>query len=69
VRAGRPRVILQGKIPSTPDTQYGVDWSWGDYVTIQAFGQQLDARVDAITVTVTPDEENIEAVVRSETYL
>jgi hypothetical protein len=69
VRGGRPRVILQGKIASTLDTQYGVDWSWGDYVTVQAFGMQLDARVDAIKVTVTPDEENIEAIVRSETYL
>ena len=69
VRGGRPRVILQGKIASTPDTQYGVDWAWGDFLTVQAFGQQLDARVDAIRVSVTPDEENIEAVVRSETYL
>ena len=69
VRGGRPRVILQGKIASTPDTQYGVDWQWGDYVTVQAFGMQLDARVDAIKVSVTPDSENIEAVVRSETYL
>lgn len=69
VRAGRPRVVLQGKIASTPDTQYGVNWSWGDFVTIQAFGQQLDARVDAIKVSVTPDSEDIEAIVRSETYL
>lgn len=69
VRGGRPRVILQGKIASTPDTQYGVHWSWGDYVTVQAFGRQLDARIDAIKVTVTPDSEGIEAIVRSETYL
>jgi hypothetical protein len=69
VRAGRPRVLLQGKIASTPDTQYGVHWQWGDFVTIQAFGIQLDARIDAISVSVTPDSEGIEAVVRSETFL
>lgn len=69
VRAGRPRVILQGKIASTPDTQYGVHWGWGDFVTIQAFGQQLDARIDAISVRVADGEEQIDAVVRSETFL
>lgn len=68
VRAGRPRVIVSGKIAQTRDLQYGVHWLWGDYVTIQAFGRQVDARIDAITVRVTPGGETIDAVVRGETY-
>jgi hypothetical protein len=69
VRAGRPRLILSGKIQQTQDTQYGIDWGWGDYVTIQEFGFILDARVDAVSVKVTGDGEQIDAVVRTEQYL
>jgi hypothetical protein len=69
VRAGRPRVIVSGKIAETAGFQYGVHWRWGDYVTIQAFGRQVDARIDATTVEVQPDSETISAVVRGEQYV
>lgn len=69
VRAGRPRVIISGKIAETAGFQYGVHWRWGDYVTIQAFGRQVDARIDAITVEVSPGGETISAVVRGEQYV
>jgi hypothetical protein len=69
VRAGRPRVIISGKIAETAGFQYGVHWRWGDYVTIQAFGRQVDARIDAITVEVGPGGETISAVVRGEQYV
>lgn len=69
VRAGRPRVVVSGKIAQTQDCQYGVHWLWGDYVTIQAFGREVDARIDAITVEVSPGGETISAVVRGEQYV
>lgn len=68
VRAGRPALTFSGQLLSTPDTQYGIHWGWGDYLTVQAFGQQFDCRVDAITVSVSGDEERIQAVLRGETY-
>jgi len=68
VRAGRPRVVFSGKIQTTPDTQYGVHWQWGDYVTVQEFGYQIDARIDAVVVRVSPDREEITAVIRAEQY-
>lgn len=69
VRAGRPRLILAGKIQQTRGALLGVDWDWGDYVTVQEFGYQLDARVDALAARVTPRGEQIDAVIRAETYL
>jgi hypothetical protein len=52
VRRGRARQIFKGRILDTDDTQYGVQWAWGDYVTAQAFGQLIDCRIDAVTVSV-----------------
>lgn len=67
LRASRVRTIFQGRLIDTPDTQYGVHWSWGDYVTAQAFGQLIDCRIDAVSVTVKPGTgyERIDAWLRS----
>lgn len=69
VRAGRPRLVFSGKIQQTRGSILGVDWDWGDYVTAQEFGYILDARVDALTVRVGPQGEQIDAVIRTEQYL
>lgn len=66
LRASRPRVTLSGRIIQTPDTLYGVHWQWGDYVTVQDFGQSFDCRIDAITVTVSNGNELIDAWLRGE---
>ncbi len=67
LRSGRAKTIFQGKLIDTPDSRYGVDWSWGDYVTAQAFGQTIDCRIDAISVSVKPGAgyERIDAWLRS----
>ncbi len=68
VRNGRPRQVFKGRVLDTNDTQYGVHWAWGDFVTAQAFGQLIDCRIDAITVTVGPGSsfENIDAWLKSD---
>lgn len=66
VRNGRPRAIFKGKLLDTPDTRYGVHWGWGDFVTVQAFGQSFDCRIDAITVTVANGKETIDAWLRND---
>lgn len=66
VRQGRPRTLFRGQILDTPDTRYGVHWAWGDFVTVQAFGQSFDARIDAIEVTVEGGKETISAWVRGD---
>lgn len=66
VRLARPRTIIRGKILDVPDTRYGVHWFWGDYVTVQAFAQSFDARIDAIEVDVSNGKETINAWVRGD---
>lgn len=67
LRSGRARTIFQGKLIDTPDSRYGVDWAWGDYVTAQAFGQLIDCRIDAVSVSVKPGSgyERVDAWLRS----
>jgi ReqiPepy6 Gp37-like protein len=67
LRNGRVKTIFQGRLIDMPDSRYGVDWAWGDYVTAQAFGQLIDCRIEAISVSVKPGAgyERIDAWLRS----
>lgn len=67
VRNGRPRALFRGRVLDTRDTQYGVHWAWGDYVTAQAFGQLIDCRIDAVSVTVSAGSsyETVDAWLRN----
>jgi hypothetical protein len=67
VRNGRARQVFKGRVLDTRDTQYGVHWGWGDYVTAQAFGKLIDCRIDAITISVQPGAnfESIDAWLKS----
>lgn len=69
LRSGRVRTLFQGRLIDTPDSRYGVDWEWGDYVTAQAFGRLIDCRIDAVSVSVKPGAgyERIDAWLRSDT--
>lgn len=64
LRAGRPVRTITGRVTDTPGTKYGRDWGWGDQVTVQVGGVNYGARIDLITVTVTGDEDTIDAGVR-----
>ena len=66
LRSGRAKTIFQGRLIDLPDSRYGVDWAWGDYVTAQAFGQLIDCRIDAVIVSVKPGAsyERIDAWLR-----
>ncbi len=67
LRSMRVKTIFQGRLIDMPDSRYGVDWGWGDYVTAQAFGQLIDCRIDAVSVSVKPGAgyERIDAWLRS----
>lgn len=66
VRYGRARNVYQGRILSTPNTLYGLHWGWGDFVTVQDFGQSFDCRVEAVSVSVDDNKETITAIVKSD---
>lgn len=60
----RPQVVFSGKLVDTPWTRFGVDWGFGDLVTVRFRGMEFDGRVDSFTVLVTDDgRETVEATV------
>jgi len=69
LRSGRVKTIFQGRLIDMPDSRYGVDWEWGDYVTAQAFNQLIDCRIEAVSVSVKPGVgyERIDAWLRANT--
>jgi hypothetical protein len=69
LRTGRARTLFQGRLIDMPDSRYGVDWAWGDFVTAQAFGRLIDCRIDAVSVSVKQGStfERIDAWLRSNT--
>jgi hypothetical protein len=70
LRAGRPFVQIEGRLLSTKQSLYGRDWNWGDYLTMQTgFGYTIDCRVDAVQVRVSPEREQIDAILRGEQFL
>lgn len=62
----RPKQIMRARILDTPTCRYGIEWSWGDYVTVQAFGQSIDARIDAVSIRVEGGMESIVAWAKTE---
>lgn len=48
----RPRVFFQGNLLDAPQTRFGVDWGYGDVVTIRYRGQEFDGRVDKFYIHV-----------------
>jgi len=57
----RPRVVFSGDLIDTPQTRFGIEWGYGDLVTVQHMGLQFDGRVDSFNVHVGPDGERIRA--------
>lgn len=52
---GRPQVLFEGDLVDTPLTRFGVDWFYGDKVTIQYKGFEFDGRADHFEVEVNQD--------------
>lgn len=50
MQSGRPKVIFDGSLLNTPTTRFGVDWGYGDKVTVQYKGYEFDGRADQFTV-------------------
>lgn len=64
IRRARPRIVAEAQIISTPQSQYGVHWGFGDFVTLSAFGLNLPVRVDAVAVSFSAGQETVTAAVR-----
>lgn len=69
LKAGRPRLVFGGSIVDTPQCRYGVEWKWGDKVTVQFEGRQFDAYINSIQVTIANGNEVIEAALKTDDAL
>lgn len=66
VRAGRPRILFACTVNAeAPGATYGREYGFGDVVTAQAFGVNIDCRLDAVRVNVTAERERVEVTARS----
>lgn len=60
MQAGRPVVSFEGDLVDTPTHRFGIDWGYGDYVTVQYFGIELNGRVNQFQVNM--DSDGLETV-------
>lgn len=68
VRGGRPRVLFSGTVNAdAPGAMYGRDYGFGDVVTAQAFGVNVDCRLDAVQVALSAERETVGITARSVT--
>jgi hypothetical protein len=56
----RPRVVFTGQLIDTPQTRFGIDWGYGDIVTIRFREMEFDGRVDGYSYAM--DAEGRETV-------
>lgn len=66
VNALKPRKTLSATLRSTVGSLYGVDWNWGDFITVTAGDDSFNCRIDAVQVQVDGPNETITAQIRSE---
>ena len=66
VNKGRPVTRFTANLLSVPGYTYGVDWDFGDLVTVSFDGRQFDALIRSVTVSVGADKrETISTVVEA----
>lgn len=62
----RARQRLSATITETPQLRYGIDWDWGDRVTVAIGTRTWAVRVDQCTVSIANGVERVTATVRVE---
>lgn len=56
---GKPKTTMTGKLRDTPGMQYGIDYGFGDVLSVEAFGDTIDCQVSSLRMSY--DSENGEA--------
>ena len=63
----KPKQILTGRLLDTTGMQYGIHYQFGDIVTAQAFGYNVDCHISSVKVKVDQDNgEQIDVRLRGE---
>lgn len=53
LRLARPKRIFTGRVVDTPSTQFGINYDFGDYITIYFQGMSFDCRLDSIAGSIS----------------
>lgn len=65
LRAGRPRQVLYGDLIDTPATRYGVNYTFGDILTVEHEGTLVNCRIEVVNLGFNGDRETVSAKVQS----
>lgn len=65
LQAGTYKIILSGNLQDTDGFVYGVDYAWGDYLTIGIGAFNADCRLSVVTVTLENGREGIQQTVQA----
>lgn len=61
LREGRPGLVFRGRLQDTQSVQFGVNYNWGDYLTVAFRGDQFDCRLEAVHIRMDEGGEEIDA--------
>lgn len=64
--ARRPRWRFEGSAVNVPGAMYGIDYGWGDRLTVEVAGQSFDVRVDPVAIQDGPGGEQRDILLRSD---
>lgn len=52
---GKPKTVLNGNIIDTNGMQYGIDYGFGDVLSVEAFGTSIDCHVESVSLVYDSD--------------
>jgi hypothetical protein len=52
----KPKQIMTGKLVDIPGMRYGIEYGFGDVLTVQAFGYQVDCHVTNVGMSFSQDK-------------
>ena len=55
-----PRYNISATLQDIPSFLFGVDWNYGDFLTINVFGSQVEARINTISIALSSKSEQID---------
>lgn len=68
--ANRVKQKFSGKLQDSDGATFGIDYDYGDLVTVEDQGRSFDCHVDAMHVTVNRDsQDQLDVFARSESYV
>ena len=66
LREAKPKIRVSGRLVETEGCRYDVDFRWGDFVTIEAYGKYVDCLIKAVGLSADPHSERIDVVLEGE---